>query len=94
MIRKKAEIELEPWINESKQSLIASFVTGIAKDKAAVHAAIILPWSNGQVEAQITNPSSSSAKCTGVPSSIYFRPGLLVHHDLWRYHRNCVRPQY
>lgn len=54
MIRKKAEIELEPWINESKQSLIASFATGIAKDKAAVHAAIIQPWSNGQVEAQIT----------------------------------------
>ena len=24
------------------------------RDKAAVHAAITLPWSNGQVEAQIT----------------------------------------
>jgi transposase len=54
MIRKKAEIELEPWINESKRSLIASFATGIAKDNAAVHAAIVQPWSNGQVEAQIT----------------------------------------
>jgi transposase len=54
MIRKKAEIELEPWIIESRRSLIASFATGIAKDKAAVHAAIIQPWSNGQVEAQIT----------------------------------------
>jgi transposase len=54
MIRKKAEIELEPWIDESRRSLIASFATGIAKDKAAVHAAIMQPWSNGQVEAQIT----------------------------------------
>jgi transposase len=54
IIRKKAEIELEPWIDESKRSLIASFATGIAKDKAAVHAAIMQPWSNGQVEAQIT----------------------------------------
>jgi transposase len=54
MIRKKAEIELEPWINESRRSLIASFATGIARDKAAVHAAIIQPWSNGQVEGQIT----------------------------------------
>jgi transposase len=43
MIRKKAEIELEPWIDESKRSLIASFATGIAKDKAAVHAAIMQP---------------------------------------------------
>ena len=34
--------------------LIASFATGIANDKGAVHAAITQPWSNGQVEAQIT----------------------------------------
>jgi transposase len=54
MIRKKAEIELEPWVDESRRSLIASFASGIANDKAAVHAAIAQPWSNGQVEAQIT----------------------------------------
>jgi transposase len=54
MIRKKTEIEVEPWIDDSKGSLIASFATGIANDKAAVHAAITQPWSNGQVEAQIT----------------------------------------
>lgn len=93
MIRKKAEIELEPWINESKQSLIASFATGIAKDKAAVHAAIIQPWSNGQVEAQITKLKLVKRQMYGRASSIYFRPGLLVRHDLWRYHRNCVRPK-
>ena len=54
MIRKKAEIEFEPWIDESKRSLIASFATGIDNDKVAVHAAITQLWSNGQVEAQIT----------------------------------------
>jgi hypothetical protein len=27
---------------------------GVARDKSAVHAAITQPWSNGQVEAQIT----------------------------------------
>jgi transposase len=54
MIRKRAAIDLEPWIGESKRSLIASFATGIARDKAAVRAAITQPWSNGQVEAQIT----------------------------------------
>ena len=57
LIRRKAEIELEPGIIESKRSLIASLATGNAKDKAAVHAAIIQPWSNGQVEAQITKPT-------------------------------------
>jgi transposase len=54
MIRQKIESELETWIIESKRSLIASFANGIARDKAAVQAAIALPWSNGQVEAQIT----------------------------------------
>jgi transposase len=54
MIRQKTESELEAWIIESKRSLIASFANGIARDEAAVHAAITLPWSNGQVEAQIT----------------------------------------
>jgi transposase len=54
MIRKTNVIELEPLITESKRSLIASFANGVARDKSAVHAAITQPWSNGQVEAQIT----------------------------------------
>jgi transposase len=54
MIRKKIAADLEPWIVEASTSLIASFANGIARDKAAVRAAIIEPWSNGQTEGQIT----------------------------------------
>ena len=54
MIRKKIEVELDPWIADASPSLIASFATGINKDKASVRAAIIEPWSNGQTEGQIT----------------------------------------
>ncbi len=36
------------------ESLIASFVNGVAKDIRAVRAAIVSPWSNGQTEGQIT----------------------------------------
>ncbi|KXF74809.1 hypothetical protein ATN84_21490 [Paramesorhizobium deserti] len=46
--------DFEPWIAEVSVSLIASFASGIARDKAAVRAAIIEPWSNGQTEGQIT----------------------------------------
>ena len=53
MIRKTDAIELELWITESNRSLIASFAR-VARDKSAVHAVITQPWSNGQVEAQIT----------------------------------------
>jgi transposase len=42
MVRNKVDAEL------------ASFAGGVAKDEAAVRAAITLPWSNGQTEGQIT----------------------------------------
>ncbi|MGY3354932.1 transposase [Bradyrhizobium sp. GM0.4] len=54
MIRKKAPIELEPWLERARASLVMSFANGVIKDKAAVSAAITTSWSNGQTEGQIT----------------------------------------
>ena len=54
MIRKKADRELTPWIARARTSLVASFANGVSKDEAAVHAAIVSPWSNAQTEGQIT----------------------------------------
>jgi transposase len=54
MIRRKAETDLISWIELARTSLVASFAGGVAKDEAAVRAAITLPWSNGQTEGQIT----------------------------------------
>ena len=54
MIRKKIVADLEPWLARASSSLIASFASGIAKDRTAVFAAISSPWSNGQTEGQIT----------------------------------------
>jgi transposase len=54
MIKKKEDGDLDPWIADARRSLLSSFATGIAKDRSAVRAAITEPWSNGQVEAQIT----------------------------------------
>jgi transposase len=53
MIRRKALVELGPWIERAKASLVAAFANGVTKDKAAVSAAIISGWSNGQTEGQI-----------------------------------------
>ena len=39
---------------EAKPSLISSFARGIAGDRSAIRATITEPWSNGQVEGQIT----------------------------------------
>ena len=54
MIRRKAEAGLTLWIERARASLVASFASGVAKDEAAVRAAITSPWSNGQTEGQIT----------------------------------------
>jgi hypothetical protein len=54
MIRKKTEAELDAWIESARSSLVTSFANGVAKDKAAVRAAIASTWSNGQTEGQIT----------------------------------------
>jgi transposase len=54
MIRTKTLADLEPWLERAQSSLVASFARGVLKDRAAVSAAISLPWSNGQTEGQIT----------------------------------------
>ena len=54
MIRRKAAAELDPWIEQGRASLVASFANGVARDIAAVRAAVVSRWSNGQTEGQIT----------------------------------------
>jgi len=54
MIRRRALETFDPWVEQARSSLVASFANGILKDKAAVIAAITSPWSNGQTEGQIT----------------------------------------
>ncbi len=49
MIRRRSPADLDPWLERAKSSLIASFAGGVVKDKAAVSAAIALPWSNPKV---------------------------------------------
>lgn len=54
MIRRRDGAGLETWLADTLPSLMGSFASGIAKDRAAVQAGIVEPWSNGQTEGQIT----------------------------------------
>jgi transposase len=54
LVRAMTPAKLETWMGRASTSLIASFARGVAKDEAAVRAAMTLPWSNGQTEGQIT----------------------------------------
>jgi transposase len=54
MMRTRKPEKLEPWLAAAKESNIAAFAAGIETDQAAVRAAIVEPWSSGQVEGQVT----------------------------------------
>lgn len=54
MLRRKTAVDLTPWIDKARSTLVASFANGVAKDEPAVRAAISSAWSNGQAEGQIT----------------------------------------
>ena len=54
MIRKKSLADLDTWVERARSSLVVSFANGVTKDRAAVAAAMVSPWSNGQTEGQIT----------------------------------------
>ena len=54
MIAAKKPDDLASWIRDAAGSELASFAFGIKADEAAVRAAIVEPWSNGQTEGQVT----------------------------------------
>ena len=54
MIRNRKEADLVPWIAAASDSLIGSFASGGTKDIAAVHAASVQLWPNGQTEGHVT----------------------------------------
>ena len=53
MMRTRTPEKLEPWIAAARTSDIAAFAAGLETDHAPVRAAIIEPWSSGQVEGQV-----------------------------------------
>ena len=53
IIRRKALADLDAWIGRARLSLVAAFANGVSKDRAAIEAAIALPWSNGQTDGHI-----------------------------------------
>jgi transposase len=57
LVRERNPAQLVPWLQEAEESPfpeLHSFAAGIRQDYAAVRAALELPWSQGQVEGQIT----------------------------------------
>jgi transposase len=54
MAAAKKTDDLTPWLRDGVSGELASFASGVWDDEAAVRAAIVEPWSNGQTEGQVT----------------------------------------
>jgi transposase len=92
MIRTKGG-KLKDWIRDAGTSLVASFASGIGKDEAAVAAAIAEPWSNGQVEGQITKLKLVKRQMYGRAKLDLLEARLLP--AAWsRHHKDCVRARF
>lgn len=53
IVRRKAEADLDTWLQGAGSSLIASFARHSTRDLATVRAAVTEPWSNGQTEGRV-----------------------------------------
>ena len=57
MVKQRQPKQLDPWLARAQKSAsveLQRFASGIKRDYDAVKAALSLPWSQGQVEGQIT----------------------------------------
>ena len=55
MVRRRQAELLDRWLAAAKGSALARFADGLTRDLDAVRAALVLPWSTGPVEGQISH---------------------------------------
>lgn len=65
MVRRQQADRLDGWLAAAKGSALAGFVDGLARDLAAVRAALSLLWSTGPVEGQISRLKTSKRTMCG-----------------------------
>jgi len=54
LVRDRSVDALTPWLAEAEKGDLRGFAAGLRQDEQAVRAALLLPWSSGQVEGQVS----------------------------------------
>ncbi|MBP2230417.1 transposase [Azospirillum agricola] len=54
MVRRQQAGRLDEWLAAAKETALAGFADGLARDLAAIRTALSLPWSTGPVEGKIS----------------------------------------
>ena len=53
LVRTHSADALTPWLADAQNSEMRGYAAGLRQDEQAVRAALMLPWSSGQVEGQV-----------------------------------------
>jgi len=53
LVRTHSADALTPWLADAENSELRGFAAGLRQNEQAVRAALVLPWSSGQVEGQV-----------------------------------------
>ena len=53
LLKRHDAAALGPWLATAEQSELRAFAAGVRRDQDAVLAAVLFPWSNGQVEGHV-----------------------------------------
>jgi len=54
LVRTRSVDALTPWLADAEKGDLRGFAAGLRQDEQAVRAALLLPWSSGQVEGQVS----------------------------------------
>jgi len=81
LLRGRDATDFDPWLLAAEQSDVPElqrFAAGLRRDYAAVHAALTLPWSNGQVEGQVNRLKLLKRAMYGRASFVLLRLRVLA----------------
>ncbi len=78
MVRNGEHDNLEDWLSEAEDSLLASLARGLNADRHAVLAALREPWFNGQTEGQINKLKALKRQMYGRASLDLLRARLVA----------------
>ena len=81
LVRTRDVAGLGPWLEAARTCAVAEFrdfAAGLQRERAAIQAALELPWSNGQTEGQVTKIKSVKRTTYGRASVGLLRRRLLL----------------
>jgi len=88
MIRGRTREALTGWLVDAGHGMLAAFSRGLVADQAAVAAALVCDWSNGQTEGKITKLKMLRRQMYGRGSLGLLRARLLGAEELQPVHGN------